>query len=222
MSVATRKSPPIPPPRTVADLLKRLGVPASRILLDPAPGTATEADVIRIRDTQDRLCELVEGVLVEKAMGYEESELAVLLIYHLVAYLRGNRRGKVAGADAATRLFPGLIRVPDVAFSSWERRPKGKLEPIPSLVPDLAVEILSPSNRAAEMKRKLAEYRKAGVRLIWYVDPRKKTATIFPGEGKPEILTEDGWLDGGDVLPGFRLSLRQLFAEAEEGRPETE
>ncbi len=221
MTVATRKSPPIPPPRTVADLLKRLGVPASRILLDPAPGTATEADVIRIRDTQDRLCELVEGVLVEKAMGFDEARLAFLIGQWIGNHIDALDLGIVVGADGAVRLFPGLLRVPDVAFVSWDRygRVVNPDEPLPDLAPDLVVEVLSRSNTAAEMRRKLAECRDSGVGLIWNVDPRKKKATVHAGMARAVVLTESDSLDGGDVLPGLRIPLGELFAKAAQRGP---
>ena len=79
--------------------------------------------------------------------------------------------------------------------------------------PDLAVEVLSESNTAEEMARKLREYFAAGVRLVWMIDPRDRTATVFTGPELSRMLDETHTLDGGDVLPGFQLPLRDLFAE---------
>jgi Uma2 family endonuclease len=200
---------------TMAELLEQLGdVPAYRVLLRPTPGTATERDVIAIHDRQSRLCELIDGVLVEKAMGIEESAYAVLLGYYLIAYLKRHDLGKVVGADGFMRLFPGQVRIPDVAFITWDRYPKGRMAPIPDLAPDLAVEILSKSNTKREMDRKLRDYFKAGVRLVWYVDPKKRTARVYTSVNRSTLLREDDTLDGGDVLPGFRLRLRDWFDEA--------
>ena len=117
----------------LGELLKRLGnIPAERVRLHPTPGTATEKDVIDILDRENRPCELVEGTLVEKAMGYEESEIAGLLITFLNIFVRPRKLGIVTGADGTIRLFPGLVRIPDVAFASWDcfpdrKRPKVRI-----------------------------------------------------------------------------------------------
>ena len=116
---------------TVADLQAHLGgVPAARIRLFPTPGTATEEDALWLEDHEDRLCELVDGVLVEKAMSFYESILAMQLGYLLVAYLEKNNVGIVTGADGQIRLLPTKMRIPDLAFIRWERFPDGKLPKI--------------------------------------------------------------------------------------------
>jgi Uma2 family endonuclease len=216
MGIATETTP------TLADLLARLGgIPANRVLLRPHPGTATEQDVIDIDTCEDRLCELVDGVLVEKTTGYAESALAVLLSFFLVGFVRLHRLGIVTGADGTLRLMPGLVRIPDVAFVSWDRlphrkRPKG---PIPDLVPDLAVEVLSKSNTAREMRRKLSEYFVAGVRLVWYIDAKARTVRVYTGPRESVLLKESETLAGGAVLPGFALPLRELFSPPEPIEP---
>ena len=112
---------------------------------------------------------------------------------------------------------PGQVRIPDVCFISRDRFPGGKISdvPIPSLVPDLAVEILSPGNTPGEMVRKLRDYFNAGVRLVWYIDPRSRTANVYTALDKGQTLTEAGVLDGGEVLPGFQLPLQELFSGLE-------
>ncbi len=158
---------------TVADLLESLGgIPASRVRMRPFPGLATEHDVIDVHDRENRLCELVDGALVEKVMGFDESRFAILLGAYLIAYLEQHDLGTVVGADGMMRLFPGLVRIPDVAFISWDRFPKRKRRraEIPLVVPDLVAEVLSEGNTPGEMSRKLDEYFRAGVRLVWYVD----------------------------------------------------
>ena len=119
MSQATKAPPRF---RTVADLLQRLGdVPPERVRLHPTPGKATERDLL---GPNGRLCELVEGVLVEKAMGYDESLLAMELGAILHGFVKRYRLGEVTGADGTMRLMPGLVRIPDVAFTSRKRLPK--------------------------------------------------------------------------------------------------
>jgi Uma2 family endonuclease len=207
---------------TVADLLHRLGgISAKRVHLVPTPGTATEKDVIKVHDRTNRLCELVDGVLVEKVMSFDESRFAVLLASFLFNHLRQHDLGTLLGADGMVRLFPGLVRIPDVVFISWKRFPKSKRErgEIPSVAPDLVVEVLSKGNTRREMARKLDEYFRAGVRLVWYVDPKRRTVRVYTSVDNLVILSEDQHLDGGDVLPGFTLSIREWFAEAERTGP---
>jgi Uma2 family endonuclease len=202
---------PVRTDETLADLIERIGsVPLNRIARWPAPGTATEADAAALLE-QRRLFELVEGVLVEKAMGLHESFLAVKLIQWLGAFVEEHALGLVAGEGGAMRLFEGRIRIPDVSFVSWSQFPGRKVprKPIPDLHPDLAVEVLSPSNTEAEMRLKVREFFASGTRLVWLVDPEKRTARVFTGPDRFEVVTEDGVLDGGDVLPGFNLSLRR-------------
>lgn len=205
--------------RTLADLLHELGdISPARIRLPPHRGTATEQDLLEIHAHEKRLCELVDGLLVEKPMGYRESLLAVALATLLREFVRPRKLGRVTGEAGMLRLFPGLVRIPDVAFISAGRFPEGRVpaDPVPDLAPDLAVEILSSSNTAAEMERKRREYFEAGVRLVWIIDPDARTVAVHPASKEARRLSERDALDGGDVLPGFSLPLTELFAELDE------
>ncbi len=217
MSIATT-----PRFETVADLLRQLGdVPAARVRMTPTPGAATEEDVIKIHDREGRLFELVDGVLVEKGMGYDESKMAALLIIYLGNFILQHDVGDILGADGMMRLFPGLVRIPDVAFVSCARSPSPdrKRGEIPDVVPDLVVEILSKSNTRKEMERKLDEYFEAGVRLVWYVDPEPSTVCVYTARHDFQTLTAEDHLDGGDVLPGFSLAIADWFTRAERSGP---
>lgn len=109
---------------TVADLIDRLGgISPARIRLWPPPGTATESDLIELGGRDDRLFELVDGTLVEKGMGYRESLLALVIASFLRNFVVPRNLGLASGADGMLRLFPGLVRGPDVAFVSWDRTP---------------------------------------------------------------------------------------------------
>ncbi|MGA7703248.1 MAG: Uma2 family endonuclease [Thermoguttaceae bacterium] len=201
---------------TVADLFEQLGhVPQERVLLVPTPGTATEKDVLDLIDHSDRICELVDGVLVEKTMGYLESMLAGAILELLRGFVRKRKLGIVLGADGTLKILRNQVRIPDVCFISWDRFPGGRLPktPIPAVAPDLAVEVLSDSNTEGEMRRKLQDYFTAGVRLVWYVDPRTRTASAYTSPEHCTVFDENGVLTGGDVLPGFELPLRELFVE---------
>ncbi|AGA24922.1 Uma2 family endonuclease [Singulisphaera acidiphila] len=199
---------------TVADLFERFGpIPFRRIRQFPAPGTGTEKDVIDLRDRERRLFELVDGVLVEKAVGVQESYLAILIAALLGEFAARGDLGMVLGADGMARLVPGLVRIPDVSFISWDRLPGRQvpLAPILEVAPDLAVEVLSPSNTSQEMERKLLEYFEAGVRLVWYVDPAPRTVRVFTAPGQCLVLGEDQAIDGHPVLPGLSIPIRPLF-----------
>ncbi len=212
--IALAKSTAYP---TMADVLEQLGgVPPERVLARPAAGSATEQDVIRLRDKERRLCELVDGVLVEKTVAWYESHIAAVLIHILGTFLDTHDLGVVCAPDGPFRLMPGLVRIPDVAFVSWDRFPNRELppEPIPDLAPDLAVEVLSAGNTRQEMDRKVGEYFRAGVRLVWLIDPTARTAVVYTRPRRRTVVVEDGSLGGGAVLPGFSLSLQQLFARA--------
>ena len=202
---------------TAADLVERFGpIPLHRIRLDPAPGTATEQDVIQIHNREDRLFELVDGVLVEKTVGTFEAYLAGVLVRLLGNYVVEHDVGIVLPPDGMMRLAPELVRIPDVSFISWKRLPGRRIprEPIASLAPDLAVEVISKYNTRQEMERKLLDYFAAGVREVWYVDhaPRRQVR-VFATPEQFTVVSEREALAGGEILPGFTLPLEQLFAE---------
>ena len=111
------------------------------------------------------------------------------------------------------RLFPGRVRIPDVTFIPWTQIPgrHWPKTPIPEIPPDLAVEVLSPSNTSGEIRLKLRESFQSGTRLVWVVDPKKQTARIYTAPESSQAVGKSGNLDGGVVLPGFQMSLPKLF-----------
>jgi Uma2 family endonuclease len=199
------------PTWTVARLSKYFGVAPERLILHPRPGMATEDDLLYVNE-RDRLCELVDGVLVEKAMAVRESLLAVILVHLFESYLKQHNLGFVLGPDGGLRLLSGLIRAPDVSFISWKRLPDGKVpeEPVPSLAPDLAVEIISKGNTRKEMDRKVKEYFAGGVKLVWLMHPKKRTVEVYTSVRDHHTVREPESLDGGDLLPGFSIDLAKF------------
>ncbi len=200
--------------RTLADVLARLGaIPPERVWLRPLPGNATVQDVITADVRHNRLCELIDGVLVEKTLGSLESMLALRISIEIGLFLRTHDLGFLLGADGMLEISPSQVRIPDVSFISWERVPNRKLpeKTIFDLAPDLAVEILSTSNTREEMARKLRDYFAAGCRLVWYVDPKSRTIRAYTSPKGCVRHTMSQTIDGGDVLPGFKLPLRNLF-----------
>lgn len=205
-----------PSRESIDDLLQRLGgISPKRVRMRPFPGTATVADVVSIRDHEKRLFELVDGVLVEKAIGFKEGVLAVVIASLLREFVIPKNLGLVVGADGMMQIFPELVRIPDVAYVSWGRVPGQRVpsEPAPIMAPDLAVEVLSVSNTRGEMARKLDEYLDARVSLIWMVDPETRRVTVYAGNTQGIMVPESAILDGGEVLPGFSLPVSKIFAE---------
>jgi Uma2 family endonuclease len=201
--------------KTLAELIDRLGgIPTERIRLNPLPGTATVKDVLDIEAREDRLCELVDGVLVEKPMGFTESRIAILLGTALQNFVTERDLGIVTGESGMIRMPANLVRIPDVAFSRWKKFPRRELpdEGAPEIAPDLAVEVLSKSNTPKEMERKLGEYFGVGVKLVWFVDPGARTVTVYSSPTRSRVLRVNDSLDGGKVLPGFKLAVSSLFA----------
>ena len=108
---------------------------------------------------------------------------------------------------------PPTVRGPDLAFVNAEAaRREGMPRTFWRIAPDLAVEILSPSNTAAEIQQKVLEYLAAGSRLVWIVDPKTRSVTVYRSPSEIKILREGDLLDGAEVLPGFELSLVEIFS----------
>jgi Uma2 family endonuclease len=213
MPIATLEQPS----QTLADLVHNLGdIPLQRIRF-PA-GHATEKDVIRLLDGADnRIYELIDGVLVEKAIGFRESLLAAFIGRMIDEFASQHDLGIVTGADGPFRLRPGRIRFPDTSFVSWSQFPEDKIpdDAICDVVPELAVEIISEGNTPGEMKKKLRDYFNSGVRRVWYVYPKTKSAVIYKSVTKKREIGVDGALDGEEILPGFSLPLSKVFARFE-------
>ena len=198
-----------------AEWLRALGgVPPERIVFDPWPGTATEADLLRYLEHEKRLCELIDGTLVEKPVGILEAAIALNLGIELGYFVRRNNLGAVTGPDSTLRMSSGRVRLPDLCFFARDRLPNGLLpsDPVPSLAPDLAVEVLSEGNTADEIGQKLREYFQSGTRMTWVIHPRTHRVAVYHGPGEPTRWIDDaGVLDGEQVVPGFVMPVHDLF-----------
>ena len=206
-----------------SERLEELGsISALRVRNEPPPGHATIADLVQVNQSGSH-CELIDGILVEKAMGWSESLIAGVLIELLRQFLRKHNLGVISGPDGFMEILPALVRGPDVAFVSWNRLPDGNIPttPVPQVVPDLAIEVLSTGNTFMEMSRKRHEYFHAGVRLVWMVDPRERTVAVYTSASEYQILDESQMLIGHDVLPGLEIRLAEVFAELDRCPPPT-
>jgi Uma2 family endonuclease len=201
---------------TASEVIAHFGdIPIARILTAPSPGEATEADVIRLHECHDRLCELIDGTLVEKTMGWQEAELAIVIATMLRNFVSAHRLGKVFGPDGMFRLEPRQIRIPDVAYISKQRFAGRAPKPgaFWELGCDLAVEVISPSNTRREMERKIGDYFAAGVAIVWLVYLTPREVVVYSSPSQSVMLRGEDVLEGGELLPGFSVSVAQIFAE---------
>jgi Uma2 family endonuclease len=180
-------------------------------------GTLAPADSVPTTIPDDMLYEVVEGKVVEKIVGASEIEIATLLIEFLAPFVRAHRLGKVLG-EMIFRIdqVKDLQRRPDVSFVSHARWPYHRRVPkvaVWDIVPDMAVEIVSPSNTADHVQEKIHEYFAAGVRRVWVVYPRQQEVYVYASPTEIQVLQLGQELDGGDLIPGFRLPLAALFED---------
>lgn len=169
--------------------------------------------------TDDAMYELVDGERVAMPrMSYYSSRIATRIVGRLLVYLEAHPSGEAALETlfrVPTPADPGRNRRPDAAFVSFDRWPANRsADPYQNawdVVPDLAVEVVSPSDLAEDLRAKVLEYFAAGVRLVWVVYPINRLADVFESPDLIRVVSGDTELDGGDVLPGFRLRLSSLF-----------
>jgi Uma2 family endonuclease len=159
--------------------------------------------------------ELVRGEVLELTPpGGEHGVFTHSLSLAIGSHVRSHRLGRVTAAETGFILSrnPDTLRAPDIAFISAERVP----QPLPkgwfSTVPDLVVEMVSPSDRAGEMQERVADWLGAGVRLLWLVYPRPRQVHVYRSLEDVHILKEADVLAGEDVLPGFSLPVAEIFA----------
>ncbi|MGH7571153.1 MAG: Uma2 family endonuclease [Gemmatimonadota bacterium] len=171
----------------------------------------------RLPDDESRN-ELVRGRLVrEPPAGMDHGWLGNYLAFLITDFVLEHDLGKVFNADTGFVLFdePPTVRAPDVAFVSRDRLPPPKESlGFGRLAPDLAIEIVSPSNRAVEILDKVEDYLEAGTRLVWVVEPRRRSVTVYRSRTEIQLLREEDALDGVDVLPGFSVTVAEIFAHS--------
>jgi Uma2 family endonuclease len=173
----------------------------------------TAADLWQMED--DFHYELIEGELERMSPATpEHGWIENWFGWRIRGHAEANQLGEVFGSSAGYFFGhnPDTLLEPDVSFVRAERLPPGSdWRAFFDIAPDLVVEIISPSERRAYLDRKIAIYLGAGVRLVWFVDPRRRTITVFAPDREPTVLDESDDLAGGDVLPGFRVSVADCF-----------
>ncbi len=159
--------------------------------------------------------ELIDGELVEMPTAGALHNLVVAVLNHLLYTFVANRNlGLVFGDNTSylLRRNPDRVRIPDLSFIAWERIPaEGVPEGPWSIVPNLAVEVVSPTDRVEDVHRKVDQYLASGIRLVWVLWPQTRTINVYGAVQTARELRTGDELDGGDVLPGFSVRVDELF-----------
>lgn len=177
----------------------------------PAIHTAEELEKLNL---PNKRTELVRGQLVvREPAGFRHGDIAAIVCAILVNFVRGKNLGRVLAAETGFKLFsnPDTVRAPDVGFVRQERIPNPLPRGFAAFAPDLAVEVLSPDDRPGEVLAKVADWLNAGVRLVWIIDPDRRSARVHRADGTVELIQESGSLHGEDVVPGFTCSLAEAL-----------
>ncbi|MDZ7632684.1 MAG: Uma2 family endonuclease [Gemmatimonadaceae bacterium] len=172
---------------------------AEDLLANPVPNMCTE---------------LVAGhILVREPPGYQHGDVAARLLVAIGTFAYAHKLGRVLAAESGFTLFrnPDTVRAPDVAFIRADRVPDRDLHTYPEFAPDLAVEVLSPSDRAGKVLSKVGDWIDAGARLVWVVDPVRRLARVYRADGSESLLSADDALDGEDVLPGLVIPIAKMI-----------
>jgi len=159
-------------------------------------------------------CELIAGEIVMMTPpGYEHGDIALTIATLLRAHAGRNKLGKVLGeVGFVLSRDPDTVRAPDVAFVRRDRQPKERRKYFPG-APDLAVEVVSPSDRLADVDDKTQQWLDAGTPLVWVVWPVTRSVTVHRAGQAPRILHEQDAITGEDVLPGFECRVAEFFAD---------
>jgi Uma2 family endonuclease len=177
--------------------------------------TMTADELLAMPDDGKRR-ELVAGELREMTpAGWQHGRIAGNIAGELRTFVRAHRLGVMATAEASYRLSadPDTVRVPDVSFVRQERVDEiGDPTGYWPGAPDLAFEVISPNDRYSEVRAKVDEYLAAGTPMVVLVDPQNREVIVFRASGSRLELTDDDVLDGEDVVPGWRLPVRDIFA----------
>lgn len=177
----------------------------------------TPEDLLEITDRL--MPELVDGELVEREpMGQRADEIGLNIGCFLKSYSVTKLPGVVNGAHGSIQVFPddpSKVRIPDASFTRRDRMPGGvAFEGHSRVVPDLAVEVISPNDKLGEFEAKMEDYQSAAIPLIWVVNPELRTVRVYTPTGAGPLLHEGDILRGGDVLPGFECPVAAIFADA--------
>ncbi len=178
----------------------------------PAP-LLTAAELLALPDDDYRY-ELVRGRLLRRTLpGMRHGRIVALVASRLGHFIEAHDLGTILGASGYLLEWnPDTVRAPDVSFIAAERLPPDQIpHGYPTLAPDLAVEVLSPSERPGARREKMRDYFAAGTRLVWEVDPAQRTITVYRSAHDGTTLAATDELTGAEVLPGFVCRVGELI-----------
>jgi Uma2 family endonuclease len=182
--------------------------------VSPAPKMWTEEALLALPEAPVKY-EVVHGELVMTPIRLPHEMVIPALVEYLRRYVRTERLGFVAGSDLGCWMKNGNLRCPDLSFIARERVKALVRKPAGFLygAPDLAVEVLSPSDTLRTVRAKCQEYFESGCRLCWIVDEVSRTVLILRPDGSETLLHDNETLEGEDVVPGFSLPIASLFED---------
>jgi Uma2 family endonuclease len=161
-------------------------------------------------ENKNRLFELINGEIVEKVASFTPSKVAMRIGRFIGNF--ADEIGYVTGADGTYILAEGYEFMPDVGYISKERLPQEPEREVEG-APDLAVEVKSPTDSKREMRLKAEDYMRFGTKMVWLVFPDERKIEVYVLDEDVQELTINDTLDGGDVLPEFKLAVRDIFPE---------
>ena len=177
----------------------------------PSIHTAEELERLNL---PNKRTELVRGqLIVREPAGFRHGDVAMALALQLGNFVRKHSLGRVLAAETGFKLFsnPDTVRAPDVGFVRQDRIPDPPPRGFAKFAPDLAVEVLSPDDRPGEVLAKVSDWLNAGTRLVWIIDPDRRTARVHRADGTVALISESGSLEGEDVVPGFSCPLAEVL-----------
>lgn len=174
--------------------------------------TVTDEYLLRLPNNPGSKWELVEGKLQEVPTTGKHDQIVIWLGYIMMPY--GIDLGMLTASQAGFRMVGGNLRVPDFGFTRYDRFPNSEVpDGFIEFAPDLAVEIISPSEEPADMARKVHEYFEAGSEQVWHMFPETQTVTVFHSPSDSVTYQPEDELDLSDILPGFRSRVSELFGK---------
>jgi len=193
-------------PETARQLSGRI-----RMSLMKTPRPATVEDLVRMPEDGYKY-ELVDGAIEVSPGGMRHAKVGGKIFYLLKRTADRTGEGEVYGPDVGLTLPNGNVRSPDVCYVRREKLPGGESpEGFGEVVPDLVVEVLSPGDRMRQVAGKIGEFLDAGTPLVWLVDPKSRTVTIYRSLSDTKHLTENDTIDAEPVLPGFSVRVSEFF-----------
>jgi Uma2 family endonuclease len=174
----------------------------------------TAGELEQLPDDDSVQIELDEGELITMAPASEDHGYFEGRIYRLIAnHVEAHKLGRVYAGDTGFRLSDDTVRSPDVAFVRKSRVAEVRSQGFAKGAPDLAIEIISPSNTFRQMSRKVRQYFAAGCQTVWVVYPERQEIEVFESSGADRTLTREDRLEAPGLLPGFSILVADLFAE---------